>query len=190
MEIGRDTLIYPDNYLQSGTVIGEGCVLYPGNRISQSRLGDGCCAEASVMEQAQVGDRCQVGPFAYLRPGAHVESDCRIGDFVEIKNANIGHDTKVSHLSYVGDADVGSRVNVGCGTVFVNYDGQRKQRSRVGDAAFIGCNTNLVAPVTVGEGAYTAAGSTITEDVPDGALGIARSRQENKADWAQKRRKQ
>lgn len=190
VEIGRDTLIYPDNYLQAGTVIGEGCVLYPGNRISQTRMGDGCRAEASVMEQAQVGAGCQIGPFAYLRPGTQVGPGCRIGDFVEIKNANIGHDTKVSHLSYVGDADVGSHVNVGCGTVFVNYDGQRKQRSQVGDGAFIGCNSNLVAPVTVGEGAYTAAGSTITEDVPDGALAIARSRQENKPGWVQKRRKQ
>lgn len=190
VEIGRDTLIYPDNYLQAGTVIGEGCVLYPGNRMSQTRMGDGCRAEASVMEQAQVGAGCQIGPFAYLRPGTQVGPGCRIGDFVEIKNANIGHDTKVSHLSYVGDADVGSHVNVGCGTVFVNYDGQRKQRSQVGDGAFIGCNSNLVAPVTVGEGAYTAAGSTITEDVPDGALAIARSRQENKPGWVQKRRKQ
>ncbi len=190
VQIGRDTLIYPDNYLQAGTVIGEGCVLYPGNRISQTQMGNDCRAEASVMEQAQVGDRCQIGPFAYLRPGTQIGPDCRIGDFVEIKNANIGHDTKVSHLTYVGDADVGNQVNVGCGTVFVNYDGRCKQRSQVGDGAFIGCNTNLVAPVSVGDGAYTAAGSTITEDVPADALAIARSRQENKAGWAEKRRKQ
>ena len=124
--------------------------------------------------------------FAYLRPGSKVGAGCRIGDFVELKNAVIGDGTKVPHLTYVGDAQIGERANIGCGVVFVNYDGHKKHRTTVGDGAFIGCNTNLVAPVTVGRGAYTAAGSTITEDVPEDALAIARCRQTNKDGWVRK----
>lgn len=186
--IGPDTVVYPGNILEGGTRVGAGCTLYANNRIRDSRVGDGATVESSVLLEAEVGGGTTVGPFAYLRPGARIGRGCRVGDFVEVKNAAIGDGTKVSHLTYVGDADVGSGVNVGCGVVFVNYDGHGKHRTTVGDHAFIGCNTNLVAPVSVGEGAYTAAGSTITEDVPGDALAIARCRQTVKEDWARKRR--
>ena len=139
------------------------------------------------MKEAVVEDNVNIGPFAYLRPKAHIASNAKIGDFVEIKNANIGEGTKVAHLTYIGDADVGSKCNFGCGTVVVNYDGTKKHRTVIGDNAFIGCNTNLVSPVNVGDFSYTAAGSTITNDVPDGALGIARARQVNKEGWVEKR---
>ena len=181
--IGQDTVIYPDNVIEGKTVIGSGCILYPGSRITDSRIGNGVTVQASVLDHAQVGEGTTVGPFAYLRPGTQVGSGCRIGDFVEVKNSVIGDGTKVSHLTYVGDADLGQNINVGCGVVFVNYDGTYKYRSVVEDGAFIGCNTNLVAPVHVGQGAYTAAGSTITQDVPPQSLAIARARQVNKEGW-------
>lgn len=187
--IGPDTLIYPGNILEGATRVGRGCTLYADNRLKDTVLGDGVVAESSVFLQARVADNTTVGPHAYLRPGSDVGPGCRIGDFVEIKNSKIGANTHIAHLTYVGDADVGSDVNIGCGTVFVNYDGISKHRSIVGDGAFIGCNTNLVAPVTVGERAFTAAGSTITGDVPAGALAIARSRQVNKPGWVENRKK-
>ena len=143
---------------------------------------------ASQLNESTVADRTKVGPFAYVRPHCHVGADVKVGDFVELKNSTIGDGTKISHLTYVGDTDAGAHINFGCGTVTVNYDGKKKFRTTIGDGAFIGCNTNLVAPVTVGEGAYTAAGSTVTEDVPPDALAIARARQENKEDWARRRR--
>lgn len=187
VSIGVDTVIYPNNVLENGSVIGAGCTLYPGSRISRTVIGDRVEVQSSVLTDTHIGDDCHIGPFAYTRPGSRIGSDVKIGDFVEIKNATVGDGTKISHLTYVGDADVGSNVNLGCGTVFVNYDGKHKHRSVVGDGAFIGCNTNLVAPVRVGENAYTAAGSTITEDVPGEALAIARARQVNKEGWVAKR---
>ena len=186
--IGRDTVVYPGNVLEKGSAIGENCVLLPNNRIVKSTVGNGTEVASSVVTDSTIGENCHVGPFAYLRPGSRVGNNIKIGDFVEIKNANIGDGTKISHLTYVGDADVGSHVNLGCGVVFVNYDGKEKHRTVVEDGAFIGCNTNLVAPVTVGKNGYTAAGSTITEDVPEDALAIARSRQTNKEGWMKKRR--
>ena len=187
-EIGHNVTIYPGNVLEGRCVIGEGTVLYPNNHITDSEIGSGCQVRSSTFIEAKVGDNTTVGPNAYLRPKAVVGKGCRIGDFVEIKNANIGDGTKVSHLTYVGDADLGKNINLGCGVVFSNYDGKKKHRTIVGDNAFIGCNTNLVPPVTVGAGSYIAAGSTITEDVPGDALAIARARQINKDEWAQKRR--
>jgi len=186
--IGEGTCIYPGNVLTQASRIGAGCTLYPNNEITDSVVEDGCTVRSSVLLSACVGRDTTVGPYAYLRPKAQVGEHCRIGDFVEIKNATIGNGTKVSHLTYVGDADVGQRVNVGCGVVFVNYDGHDKHRSQVGDDVFIGCNTNLVAPVQVGAGAYTAAGSTITQDIPQDALAIARAQQVNKPEWAARRR--
>ncbi len=188
VRIGRDTVVYPGNTLETGTVIGEGCTLYPGSRIAQSTIGNDVEITSSVITETTIGDHCHIGPFAYTRPGSRIGSDVKIGDFVEIKNATIGDDTKISHLTYVGDADVGRNVNLGCGVVFSNYDGQNKYRSTVEDGAFIGCNTNLVSPVHVGKNAYTAAGSTITEDIPDDALAIARSRQTNKEGWVTRRK--
>ncbi|MEG0767996.1 MAG: bifunctional UDP-N-acetylglucosamine diphosphorylase/glucosamine-1-phosphate N-acetyltransferase GlmU, partial [Clostridia bacterium] len=186
--IGRDTVIYPNCTLQKGTAIGARCTLLPNCRISASDIGDEVQIESSVILESRVKDRATVGPFAYLRPGTVVGEACRIGDFVELKNSTIGRKTKISHLTYVGDSDLGEEINVGCGVVFVNYDGKKKFRSRVGDHAFIGCNANLVAPVEIGAHAYIAAGSTITEDVPEQALSVARARQVNKAGWVEKRR--
>ena len=137
-----------------------------------------------------MGKNTNVGPFAYVRPGCTIGDDIKVGDFVEVKNSTIGNGTKISHLTYVGDTDLGERINLGCGTVTVNYDGKKKYRCTVGDDSFIGCNTNMVAPVTIGRGSYIAAGSTITEDVPEDALAIARSRQTVLEGWAAKRRQQ
>ena len=128
-----------------------------------------------------------MGPFAYLRPGSTIGDGCKVGDFVEVKNSSMGDGAKASHLTYIGDSDVGKNVNLGCGVVFVNYDGSQKYRSVVDDNAFIGCNSNLISPIHIGEGAYVAAGSTITEDVPGGALYVARSRGRTFRDWVEKR---
>lgn len=184
--VGRDTVIYPGNHLEGKTRIGANCILYPGSRILDSEVGDGCTVQSAVMEGASVDENTTVGPFAYLRPNSFVGKGCRIGDFVELKNARIGDGTKVSHLTYIGDGVVGERVNVGCGVVFSNYDGKKKYVSTVGDDVFIGCNVNLVAPVQVGDGAYIAAGSTVTTDAPGGALYIARSRPTVKEGWVDK----
>ena len=186
--IGHNATIYPGNVLEGKCVIGENTVLYPNNHITDSEIGDGCGVRSSTLIEAKVGKNTTVGPNAYLRPKTVVGDGCRIGDFVEIKNANIGDGTKASHLAYIGDADIGKNVNISCGVIFSNYDGKKKSRTKVEDNAFIGCNTNLVPPLTVGVGSYIAAGSTITEDVPEDALAIARARQENKEDWAKKRR--
>ena len=184
VEIGEGTVIYPGNILEGKTVIGKNCVLGPNNRITDSTILDEADVTNSVLIESKVGSKTHVGPFAYLRPNSVVGNNARIGDFVELKNSNIGDGTKVSHLTYVGDSDVGSEVNFGCGTVTVNYDGKNKYRTTIGDKVFIGCNTNLVAPVKLGDGAYTAAGTTITKDVPENSLAIGRVRQEVKEGWA------
>lgn len=184
--IGRGTKIYPDVHLEGDVYIGEDCVIGPGTRIADSRIGDRTKVMNSVVLESRVGSDTSVGPFAYMRPGSNVGNECKVGDFVEVKNSNIGNGTKASHLTYIGDADVGENVNLGCGVVFVNYDGTNKFRSTVDDGSFIGCNTNLVAPVHVGSGAYIAAGSTVTEDVPGGALHISRAREVIKEGWAKK----
>jgi bifunctional UDP-N-acetylglucosamine pyrophosphorylase/glucosamine-1-phosphate N-acetyltransferase len=188
VKIGHEVTIYPGNVLQGNTVIKNDCVLYPNNRIVSSKIGKGSIIQNSVILESSIGEDTTVGPFAYIRPGSDIGDYVRIGDFVEIKNSRIGYGTKVSHLTYVGDGDVGNDVNVGCGVVFVNYDGHKKHRTFVGDGAFIGCNVNLVAPVDVGDHAYIAAGSTITENVPPKALSIARERQINKEGWVEKRK--
>ena len=182
--IGADTVLLPGTILRSGTIIGEDCVIGPQAEIAASKIGSGVTIRYAVLEQAVVGDGTTVGPFAYLRPGAEIGSGVKIGDFVEIKNSVIGNGSKVPHLSYVGDADVGERVNIGCGVITANYDGFNKNRTTIKDDAFIGSNSNLIAPVTVGEGAYIVAGSTITQDVPDDAMAIARERQTNKEGYA------
>ncbi len=184
--IGRDTVVYPNNIIEGNSKIGSDCILYQGSRITDSEIGDGTVIDNCVICEAKVGDNTTVGPFAYLRPKSHIGNECRIGDFVEVKNSFIDDKSKVSHLTYVGDSDVGKGVNIGCGVVFVNYDGTSKHRSKVGDDCFIGCNTNLISPVKLDDGAYTAAGSTITKDVPKGALAIAREKQVNKENWNNK----
>lgn len=186
--VGADTVIYPNCVLQGNTRIGSDCVIYSNCRMSNAVVGDGSTVESSVLTDCQVGNHTTVGPNAYLRPKTVVGDHCRIGDFVEVKNSNIGNGTKVSHLTYVGDADLGERINLGCGVVFSNYDGKSKYRSTIGDDAFIGCNVNLISPVNVAADSYIAAGSTITQDVPAQALAIARSKQTNLTGWVKKRR--
>ena len=185
-QIGEGVVIFPNNHILGQTRIGAGAVLYPNNILEDAAIGAGAQITASVVRGAQVGDRAEVGPFALLRPGACVEAGCRIGDFVEIKNARIGAGSKVSHLAYVGDADVGKRCNIGCGVIFCNYDGTRKAHSVVEDECFVGSNVNLVAPVKVGKGSYIAAGTTVTEDVPPGSFIIGRVRQQSHARLAEK----
>ena len=187
VKIGEDATILPGCVLEKGTVIGSGCVIGPNSRIAASTIADGVHVANSVVTESEVGEATKVGPFAYLRPGSRVGRHVKIGDFVEIKKSVIGDDTKISHLAYVGDAEVGQRVNLSCGVVVSNYDGRRKYKTVIGDDAFIGCNTNLVAPVEVREHAYIAAGSTITEEVPAYALGIARCRQTVKEDWVRRK---
>jgi len=188
VRIGPGTVIYPGNVLEGRTVIGANCTLLPNNRLRDTELADGVRLESVVADQAEIGAETTVGPFAFLRPGTKLGARCRVGDFVEIKNSTIGDLTRISHLTYVGDSDLGEDINLGCGVVFVNYDGKRKHRTRVGDRAFIGCNVNLVSPVEVGKDAYVAAGSTVTENVPAASLCIARQRQVIKEGWVEERK--
>jgi len=186
VRIGRDTTIYPFTFIEGDTVIGEDCIIGPGSRIADATVGNGVRVQNAVVTESSIGDCCLIGPFAYLRPGTKLGKGIKVGDFVEIKNSQIGDGSKVPHLSYVGDAIVGEKVNIGCGTVTCNYDGRGKWLTRIGDGAFIGSNTNLVAPVEVGAGAYTGAGSTITKDIPAGALGVERAGQKVVPDWSGK----
>lgn len=183
--IGEGTLIGPCVTLEGNTVIGKKCSILQNTRIKDSNIGDEVEITASHVLESKVGDKTKVGPFAYLRPKSDIGKNCKVGDFVEVKNSTFGDGSKASHLTYIGDSDVGRDVNLGCGVVFVNYDGTNKFRSTIGDGTFIGCNTNLISPVNVEKGAYIAAGSTVTEDVPENALCIARSRQTNIEGWAE-----
>ncbi|MDR3345114.1 MAG: UDP-N-acetylglucosamine diphosphorylase [Oscillospiraceae bacterium] len=178
--IGAGTLILPGCVIGGGTVIGADCVVGPGSVLLAARLGDGVEFLQSWAEDARVEDGARIGPFARLRPGAHIGMDAKIGNFVEIKNSVIGQGSKVPHLSYIGDTDMGTGCNIGCGCATANYDGRNKHRTRLGAGCFIGCDTTLVAPVTLGERAFTAAGSVVTQDVPDGVRVFARARQVNK----------
>lgn len=184
--IGADTIIEPGTSLRGNTTVGGECVIGPNSEIVDSTIGDQVHIKQSVLSEAIVGDESSVGPFAYLRPGARLGKQVKVGDFVEIKNASLDDQTKVSHLSYIGDAEVGKNVNVGCGAITVNYDGFNKSLTQIGDDAFIGSNVNLIAPIKVGTGAYVVAGSTITHPVPDNDLAIARERQVNKPGYAEK----
>ena len=177
--IGRDSVIAPNTFLEAGTRIGRGCTIGPSTRIDGSRIGDRSVVSFSVLEGARVGRDCEVGPFARLRPGAILEDGAQVGNYVEVKASRIGRGSKAKHLAYVGDAELGAGVNIGAGTVFVNYDGYDKHRTIVGDGARIGSDTMLVAPLTVGKGGVTGAGSVITKDVPAGALAVERSEQKN-----------
>lgn len=190
VEIGNDTVIEPNVTIKSGTKIGSGCVIGSGSMLQGAVIDDNVDILSSVIVNSHVGSGTHVGPFAYIRPDCTVGADVKVGDFVELKNSVIGDGTKISHLTYIGDSDVGKGVNFGCGTVTVNYDGKKKYRTTIGDNCFIGCNTNLVSPVNVGDGAYIAAGSTITDDIPQDNLSIARARQVNKEGWKDKRKAQ
>lgn len=183
VKIGEGTTIYPNTILEGTTVIEKNCIIGPGSHIINSTIGEGSVLDNTVCENSKIGKNNNIGPFTHIRPNTVLGDGVHMGNFTEAKNSNIGNGTKVSHLTYVGDSDVGERVNFGCGTVTSNYTGLQKFRTKIGNDAFIGCNTNLVAPVKVGDRAYTAAGSTITEDVPDDSLALARNRQTNKENW-------
>lgn len=187
VQIGKDTIIYPGNVIEGNTIIGENCILYPNSRINNSVIENNVEIQSSVILQSRIGNNTTVGPFAYIRPESVIGNDVRVGDFVEIKKSTIGDNTKVSHLTYIGDAEVGENCNFGCGTVTVNYDGKNKNKTIIGNNSFIGCNTNLISPVTVEDNTYIAAGSTITNDVKEGELAVARAKQRNIKDWVIKR---
>ncbi len=182
--IGPDTVIYPNTIIQGETAVGRGCSIGPFTQLVSARLGDNVTVRQSVIEDSDIGGNCIIGPYSYVRPGCVLEGQVKVGDFVELKKVKIGYGTKVPHLSYVGDAVLGRNVNVGAGTITCNYDGEKKWTTIIDDNAFIGSNTNLVAPVRVGSGAVVGAGSTITKDVPDGALGVARDKQKNIPGWS------
>ena len=188
-EVAPGAVLLPGTILKGNTTIAAGAVIGPNSLLENAVVGEGSTVNASQVYDSTIGERTNVGPFAYVRPGCTVGNDIKVGDFVELKNSTIGNGTKISHLTYVGDTDLGERINLGCGTVTVNYDGKSKYRCTVEDDCFIGCNTNMVAPVTIGKGSYVAAGSTITDNVPAGSLAIARERQTNKPGWADQRRK-
>ena len=187
--IAAGTMLLPGTILQGESKIGSRCQIGPNAVVNGCVVGDDVIINASQVNDSTIGDGSDVGPYAHVRPNCQIGPKCHVGAFVQLKNCVLGEGTKMSHLTYVGDADVGSGVNFGCGTVTCNYDGMKKARCQIGDNAFIGCNTNLVAPVSVGEGAYIAAGATVTKDVPADALAVARTRQENKEGWAARRRR-
>jgi bifunctional UDP-N-acetylglucosamine pyrophosphorylase/glucosamine-1-phosphate N-acetyltransferase len=184
--IGADTVIEPDCLLRGATTVGSGVTIGPFSQLIDSEIGDGATVLRSHLHGARVHAKATIGPFAYLRPGAVLHEGAKAGTFVEIKNSNIGTGSKVPHLSYIGDADVGEGTNLGASTITSNYDGRRKHRTTIGDRVRTSVDTTLVAPVTVGDDAYTGAGSVITDDVPPGALGIARQRQTNKEGYAER----
>ncbi len=182
-KIAPGAVILPNCIIRNASKIESGCTIGPNSIVSACSVGSGTEVNASQINDSIIGKNVHIGPFAYIRPGCEIGDNIKVGDFVELKKAKIGDGTKISHLTYVGDSEVGRNVNFGCGTVTVNYDGAKKHLTKIGDGSFIGCNTNLIAPVTIGKNVYTAAGSTITDDVPDDALAIARTRQTNRENW-------
>lgn len=185
--IGTGTIIYPGVILEGSTAIGENCTIGQNSRIVNTQIGDHTEVQHSVLLDSQVGSSTTIGPFAYLRPHSVLGDHVKVGDFVEVKNSTIGNGSKASHLTYVGDSDIGEQVNLGCGVVFVNYDGKNKHRSVVESGAFVGCNVNIVSPVRVEEGAYIAAGTTVTRDIPSGALCVGRAKDRTIEGWVKRR---
>ncbi|MGG3468397.1 bifunctional UDP-N-acetylglucosamine diphosphorylase/glucosamine-1-phosphate N-acetyltransferase GlmU [Neobacillus pocheonensis] len=186
VKIGQDTVIYPGSIVTGKTIIGAECQIGPNSEIDACEIGNETVIRQSAAFKSSIGSHVNIGPFAHIRPDSNIDDDVKIGNFVEIKKAVFGKGSKASHLSYIGDAEVGSDVNIGCGSITVNYDGKNKYLTKIEDGVFIGCNSNLVAPVTIGKGAYVAAGSTITNDVPGEALSIARAKQVNKENYVSK----
>jgi bifunctional UDP-N-acetylglucosamine pyrophosphorylase/glucosamine-1-phosphate N-acetyltransferase len=187
VKIGNDTTIYPFTILSGVTDIGEDCHIGPGARISDSKIGNDVTVRDSYVTASEIGDGTRVGPYANLRPGNILGKGVKIGDFVELKQATLGDDVSAGHFAYLGDAVVGARTNIGAGTITCNYDGQGKHQTTIGEDVFVGTNNTLVAPVSIGSNAYTAAGSTITEDVPAGALALGRARQVIKVGWVRRK---
>ncbi|MEV0380632.1 bifunctional UDP-N-acetylglucosamine diphosphorylase/glucosamine-1-phosphate N-acetyltransferase GlmU [Nonomuraea sp. NPDC050643] len=188
VRVGPDTVIHPGTQLHGRTVIEAGAEVGPFTTLTDTLVGEGAVVRNAVADSAEVGPEANVGPYAYLRPGTVLGRKSKAGTFVEMKNTKVGERSKVPHLSYAGDAVIGDDVNIGASTVFVNYDGVNKHQTTVRDGAFVGCDTMLIAPVTINDGAYTAAGSTIVDDVPPGAIGVARARQRNIEKWVLRRR--
>lgn len=186
ISIGQDTIIFPGTIIAGQSTIGEDCLIGPHSEIKDCEVGNRTEIRQSVAHSSSIGNEVKIGPFAHIRPHSEIHDSVKVGNFVEIKKSIFGQGSKASHLSYIGDAEVGKDVNIGCGSITVNYDGKHKHLTKIEDNVFIGCNSNLVAPVTVGKGAYVAAGSTITQDVPGDALSIARARQINKEDYVKK----
>lgn len=184
--IGANTILYPNVVLRGMTVIGKDVVIHSGSEIVNSVIGNGTVVKQSVITDSHIGNEVQIGPFAQIRPKTIVHNKAKVGNFVELKGTVLGEGSKANHLSYIGDAEVGSDVNIGCGTITVNYDGKHKHKTIIEDGAFVGCNANLIAPVKIGKNTIVAAGSTITKNVPNEALAIARTRQENKEGYASK----
>ncbi|PYZ91547.1 bifunctional UDP-N-acetylglucosamine diphosphorylase/glucosamine-1-phosphate N-acetyltransferase GlmU [Salipaludibacillus keqinensis] len=184
--IGKDTILYPGTILSGTTSIGERCQIGPHTEILDSQIGNETTVKQSVVHFSEVGNAVSIGPYSHLRPETKLADNVRVGNFVELKKMSMGEGSKASHLSYLGDAEIGEKVNVGCGSITVNYDGKNKFLTKVEDGAFIGCNSNLIAPVTVGKGSYVAAGSTITDNVPQDSLAIARERQTTKENYINK----
>ncbi|MCL2204130.1 MAG: hypothetical protein FWB88_09370 [Defluviitaleaceae bacterium] len=190
VEIAGGVVIYPGAILEGACKIEADAFIGPGAHLTDTQVGPRArILSYSVLTQARVGAETQIGPFAYLRPGAAIGEKCRIGNFVEVKNASVGDNTNAAHLAYIGDATVGSKVNIGCGAITANYDGRTKSRTVIGDNVFVGSNANLIAPLEIGAGAFVAAGSTIHKSMPPDSLGIARARQEIKPDWENDPRK-
>lgn len=181
--VGRDTVLHPGTILEGTTTIGEDCHVGPYVRMTNVKMGDNDHLQFTYAHDCEIKNGCEIGPFVHFRPNTVIGNDVKVGNYMEVKNSNIGDGTKLPHLSYIGDSDVGQHVNIGCGTITVNYDGKIKYRTHIGNHAFVGCNSNLVAPVSVGDYAYVAAGSTITKDVPEKALGVGRARQKNIDGW-------
>jgi bifunctional UDP-N-acetylglucosamine pyrophosphorylase/glucosamine-1-phosphate N-acetyltransferase len=188
--VGPDTVIEPQTYIRGKTRIGSGCLIGPGAEIANSSVGDGARVWLSVVEGSDVGENVQIGPYSHLRPNTVLSPGVLVGNFAEVKNSIVGPGSKAHHHCYLGDSDIGRDVNIGAGTITVNYDGTRKHRTVIEDGVFVGCNANLIAPVKIGKGAYVAAGSTINLDVPGGCLAIARERQVNKEGWVARRKQQ
>jgi bifunctional UDP-N-acetylglucosamine pyrophosphorylase/glucosamine-1-phosphate N-acetyltransferase len=188
--VGSDTIIHPGVSLEGTTTIGGGCEIHSGARIVNSRIGDRVIVyNHCVITGATIAEDARIGPFAHLRPNADVRAGARVGNFVEMKNAVLGAGSKASHLSYLGDAIVGAKVNIGAGTITCNYDGETKNQTVIGDGAFIGSDSQLVAPVTIGSGSYVASGTTLREDVPSGALAVSAGKQRNIAGWVVERQR-
>jgi bifunctional UDP-N-acetylglucosamine pyrophosphorylase/glucosamine-1-phosphate N-acetyltransferase len=189
VKIGRDTIIYPSVHLEGNTKVGRGCTIYPNVRIQNSIIGDGAIIkDSTLIEDSVVKNRASVGPFAHIRPGSEIGTGAKIGNFVEVKKSVIGSGTKASHLTYLGDAKIGKDVNIGAGTITCNYDGYKKHITTIEDNVFIGSDSQLIAPVRIGKGAYIGAGSTITKNVPSKALALSRIEQRHLKGWALRRK--
>ena len=186
VKFGQGVVIYPNNIIQGNTFIGDDCILMEDNHIVECNIGNGCKIHKSVIENSQIHDDVSIGPFARIRPNCVLKQGCKIGNFVEIKNSIIGKKCKISHLAYVGDCEMGENCNVGCGTIFVNYNGKTKSKTVVGDHVFIGSNCNIIAPVEIKSDSFICAGTTVTDQVDKADFVIGRVRQENKKNGAKK----